>query len=66
MIKQPTRICIKTKDISRIVGCSDRHSRNVINDIRVFYKKQKHQPVTIHEFSKHMDIPLEQIEPYLI
>ena len=60
------RICINTKDVSNITGYSERHARNILKDIKVFYKKEKHQPVTIFDFATFMNIPLEQIKPYLV
>ena len=66
MTKIENRICIKTKDVTNITGYSERHARNLLNDIKVFCKKEKHQPVTIYDFSKFMNIPLEQLKHYLI
>ena len=66
MGKIENRICIKTKDVCNITGYSERQARNILNDIKVFHNKQKHQPVTIYDFSDFMKIPLEQIKPYLI
>ncbi|WP_309612611.1 hypothetical protein [Flavobacterium sp.] len=57
---------MKTKDVSNITGYSNRHARNILNDIKVFYKKEKHQPVTIYDFSSFMNIPLEQIISYIV
>jgi len=42
------------------------HARNILSDIKVFCKKQKHQPVTIYDFATYMSIPLEQIIPYMV
>ncbi len=66
MERIPPRLCIRTKDICNITGFSMKKAREIINDIKVFHKKEKHQIVTIHEFSKYMGIPVEQIKPYLI
>ena len=66
MIKIENRLCINTKDVCNITGYSERHARNLLNDIKVFYKKAKHQPVTVHDFSNFMNIPLELIKPYLL
>lgn len=65
MKKMPHRLNIKTKDICNITGYSMKKAREIINDIKVFHQKEKHQIVTIHEFSKYMGIPVEQIEPYI-
>ena len=65
MKKIPVRLSIKTKDICNITGCSMKKARATINNIRFLHKKEKHQIVTIHEFSNYMDIPVEQIEPFI-
>jgi len=65
MNKIENRICIRTKDVCNITGYSERHARNILNDIRVFYKKEKHQPVTIYDFSAFMGISIEHIKPYI-
>ena len=56
------RICIYTPDIQLITGKSERQSRNILNDIKVFYKKEKHQLVTIDEFSKYVGIDSATIQ----
>ncbi|KAB1157758.1 hypothetical protein [Flavobacterium luteum] len=61
----PRRLCIRSKDICNITGYSMKKAREIINDIKVFHKKEKHQIVTVHEFSKYMGIPVEQIEPFI-
>lgn len=66
MEKIPPRLCMRTKDICNITGYSMKTARAIINDIKVFHKKEKHQMVTIHEFSSYMNIPVDQIEPYII
>jgi hypothetical protein len=62
MEKKVKRLCINPNDIATVTGKSVRHARNVYNDIRVFYKKKKHQSVSIREFSEYIDIPMEEIE----
>ncbi len=61
----PQRLSIKPKDVCNIIGCSMKKAREIINDIKVFHQKEKHQIVTIHEFAKHMGIPVEHVEPYI-
>ncbi len=65
MKKQPTRLCMKTVDVCMIMGYSPRQARNILCDIKVFYKKEKRHPVTIHEFSKYTDLSLDEIEPFI-
>ena len=55
------RICIYPKDIQIITGKSERQCRNIINDIKVFNKKQKHQLITIEEFCNYMGLDLNKI-----
>ena len=55
------RVCIYTKEVEWITGKSPRCSRANINDIKVFYKKQKHQLVTIKEFCDFNGLPYEPI-----
>jgi len=56
------RLCINTNDIAIIKGISIRHARNIYNDIKVFYKKEKHQSVSFKELSEYIDLPIEEIE----
>lgn len=48
-----------------ITGKSERQSRNILNDIKVFYKKEKHQLVTIQEFCTYMGLNYEDVTSYL-
>lgn len=68
MVKEkiPPRLIITTKDVCNIIGCSSKKAREMIKDVKVFKKKEKHQIVTIHEFSDHWGIPMEQIKLYII
>ncbi len=54
--KIPNRVCIKTKDVMNIIGCSQRKARDMIKSIKEAYKKEEHQVVTIHEFSQYMTL----------
>ncbi len=64
--KIPNRVCIKTKDVMNIIGCSQRKARDMIKSIKEVYKKKDHQVVTIHEFSQYTDIPLEVVESFIL
>jgi hypothetical protein len=59
------RICIYPQDIQQITGKSERQSRNILNDIKVFYKKQKHQVITIEEFCNYMGLEPNKIVVHL-
>jgi len=61
----PYRICITTKDIANIKGCSDRNARILMGDIKAFFKKEeRHHSITFKEFSEYTKIPLEDLEPF--
>ena len=59
------RICIYPQDIQQITGKSERQCRNILNDIKVFYKKEKHQLITIEEFSNYMGLDCSYVEKFL-
>jgi hypothetical protein len=60
-----SRICIYPQDIQQITGKSERQSRNILNDIKVFYKKQRHQLITIKEFCDYMGLSYNDVINFL-
>lgn len=44
---------------------SERYSQDLLQKIRMHFKKQSHQFVTIKEFSEFSGIPIDDIENYL-
>lgn len=56
-----TRVCITPNDIQIITGKSERQCRNIFKDIKVFYKKEKHQMVTVDELSNYLGIHIDVI-----
>lgn len=63
----PKRICITSKDIANIKGCSDRQARQIKSDIKAYFKKEeRHNFITFREFSEYTKIPLEEIQPFII
>lgn len=60
-----SRICICPKDIQIITGKSERQSRNIINAIKVKLNKEKHQVVTIEEFTVYMGLKLMDVEKHI-
>lgn len=56
-----TRICITTNDIQIITGKSERQCRNILKDIKLLLKKEKHQLVTIDELANYLAIDREII-----
>lgn len=59
------RLVIYRKDVERIIGKSDRTARKVMVAIRKKLDKEKHQPVSIKEFCCYMNLPEEEVLPYL-
>lgn len=60
------RLCIFPQDVAAIKGVSIRQARNIINDIKVFHKKEKHHIVTVKEFCTHFNLPIDEVENYLM
>ena len=60
--KKITRLCIYTNDIQLITGKSERQSRNILNNIKAFYKKEKHQVISIQEFCDYMGIDTTTVQ----
>ena len=56
-----TRVCITTSDIQIRTGKSERQSRNILRDIKLLLKKEKHQLVTIDELAKYLGIDRELV-----
>ena len=56
---------IYTKDVQRITGKSDRYGRKILKNIRTFYAKQKHQPISLGEFCAYMGLKEEEVSKYL-
>jgi hypothetical protein len=62
----PKRICITTKDVMNIKGCSSRNAREILSDIKAYYKKEeKKKLVTFKEFSIYTGIAMEEIERFI-
>ncbi|WP_274475872.1 hypothetical protein [Mangrovimonas aestuarii] len=55
------RLCIYAKDIEILTGRGSRYARDVIQDIKVLHKKEKHQLVTIREASDYLGLPYEDV-----
>ncbi|WP_242131680.1 hypothetical protein [Aestuariivivens marinum] len=55
------RICIYTQDIIILTGRSESYAREVLRDIRLLLKKERHQLITIAEFCEHMGLPYEDV-----
>lgn len=59
------RCVIYPKDVQIITGRSERYGQALLNKIRVYFKKEPHQLVTINEFSSFSGIPRKDIEGYM-
>lgn len=59
------RTCIYPKDIQCITGRSERYGRKLLNKIKSHFGKQKHQFVTVNEFSEYSGIEVEIVTEYL-
>ena len=61
-LKCMKKICVYPKDASRILDIGNRKAQRLINKIRVFLNKEKHQYITKKEFSQYTGIPEEDID----
>ena len=59
------RLCIYPKDIQRITGKSERYGRMLIEKIKVHFKKDKHQFLTIEEFSEYSGIKYDDVSKHI-
>lgn len=59
------RTVIYPKDIQRITGKSERTGRRILERIRKVNGKEKHQLITVSEFSNYIGIDAETIQSYL-
>ena len=61
MKKEIKRICVYPKDIQLITGKSYRQSVRILENIRKFYKKSKHNYVSIREVSLYLGLDYEEL-----
>jgi len=59
------RIIIYPKDIARLLGKTERQGRYILSTLKTFYKKEKHQFITVMEFCLYMGLTLEEVTPFL-
>ena len=59
------RICIYTSDVMLITGKSERQARNIINDIKAYFRKEKHQMITIKEYCEYSGLKVEDVTGYI-
>jgi ABC-type metal ion transport system substrate-binding protein len=56
------RIVLHTKDVMIITGKSERYSRELIRKMKEHFLKEKHQYITIKEFSDYLGLNSEEVE----
>ncbi|MDP2687017.1 MAG: hypothetical protein Q8O62_07335 [Aequorivita sp.] len=56
-----SRVVIYPKDIQLLTGKSYRHALYFNQEVREYFKKKKHQLLTVHEFADYTGISLEII-----
>ena len=57
-----SKIIIYPKDVAIITGKSYRASWQLLKKIHAYYKKEKHQVVTVQEFCEYMGISEASVE----
>lgn len=60
------RKIIKASDIEVFFGVGKRQAYNILRKIRSYYKKKKHQPITLNEFAEFFDVPFKDIEEVVL
>ena len=63
MEEQQTRrkLIIRNGDIQRILEVTERQARNKMLKIREFFKKEKHQVITVNEFCDYIGLKYEDV-----
>lgn len=63
MEEQQTRrkLIIRNGDIQRILEVTERQARNKIRQIRHYFKKEKHQVITVNEFCDYIGLQYEDV-----
>lgn len=59
------RVCVYIKDISTLLGISQRHARRLFRQIKDAYNKEPHHYVSIAEFAEYTNLPIEEIKKRL-
>jgi len=65
-MKEKPRLFIYTADMVRISGKCERSCQRMLQKMREHFGLQKGQGLTLHHVSKYLNIPLEQLAPYLL
>lgn len=60
------RICITTRDVMNIKGCSPRNARELLSDVKAYFNKdEKNKLVTFKEFCIYTGIEMDEIERFI-
>lgn len=55
------RLCIYPEDIIWITGKSESYARDVLRDIRLLHRKERHQLVTIAEACTYLGLSYQEV-----
>ena len=55
------KLIIRNGDIQIILEVSERQARNKIRQIRHYFKKEKHQVITVNEFCDYVGLQYEDV-----
>lgn len=56
------RLCVFPEDIARVTGRSLRYAQNLLHQLKIIYKKQKHQCITKAELAAYLGIEEKNIQ----
>ena len=60
------RLFIEAGDIQRIQNISERQARNILAKLKHYYKKEKHQKITVREYSQYCGVTYEEVCSYIL
>jgi len=63
MVELQTRrkLIIRNGDVQRILEVTERQARNKMRQIRHYFKKEKHQVITVKEFCDYVGLQYEDV-----
>jgi|JI10StandDraft_1071094.scaffolds.fasta_scaffold2088674_1 hypothetical protein len=63
MVELQTRrkLIIRNGDVQRILEVTERQARNKMRQIRHYFKKEKHQVITVKEFCDYIGLQYEDV-----
>lgn len=62
----PKRLVIYAKDVEMITGRRRRAAQDILRKIRIFYKKEKNDLVTVDEFCEFMRMKENIVREFLL